>query len=148
MKFILVLFSIILFHASAQAQLAKSNNVLKILETTQEIYKLSTLHRDVDQKHIRRMVDNVVSKLNSLDQLATFAVITWNIAYPQNAGDESIDLWFNEACWIALEIIAQNKTSVGREVLKEITHRIKLDGGAKLIFDNLVRQQNDLPPNW
>lgn len=83
-----------------------------------------------------------INQLKSIDQLVTFAVIVRNIAYPQNAGDEKFDDLFSTAFWHAAKIISEDRSTEGKSGLQELKQRVNLDGGDKLLFDNLVKQQS------
>lgn len=139
-----VLFAIIVLIYStnvyAGQEMSKSEAVREVLNTTQEIYRLADKSGQVDQDDVRQQLGMLIVKLSSLDQLATFAVISRNIAYPRNAGDENFDQWFDEAFWISIELIAKNKAKAKYLALQEVKQRIFLDGGDKLRFDYFLQE--------
>lgn len=136
--FIILIFSTNVF---ASQEIKKTDSVIEVLNATNKVYKLAKNNNQMDQSYVRQKLIEIINGLSSLDQLSTFAVISRNIAYPGNAGDENFDQWFQEAFWISIEKIACNRTKEKDYVLQAIKQRIFLDGGDKLRFDLFTRQE-------
>jgi hypothetical protein len=139
---ILILFYTTTSHAD---EINKAESVRCVLKTTEEIFNLATTNDSSNIDHIKNEVEKVLSQLKNLDQLASFAVISDNIAWPQEAGDIRFDQWFEEAFWQAVERISKVKTKEGKETMESLKGRLFLDGGASLTFKNFAAQQNDMP---
>jgi hypothetical protein len=121
-------------------EMTKPRDVREMLDGIQEIQRLAESSGSVDRPRVRQYLEQVVTKMGQVDRLATFAIISRNIAWPQNAGDEVFDQWFDEAFWLSIEIIAKTEDHNGAAVLQQISQRICLHGGDKLRFEALTQQ--------
>ncbi len=120
-------------------ELSKAESTGQILDALQRIYAIA---RSPDPTTSRQEVRAAISHLKSIDQLATFAVLARNIAHPQAAGDEKVDLLFSDAFWQAAEIISQDRSPEGKAGLQEIRQRVRLDGGDNILFNDLTLRQS------
>ena len=145
MKFLTIVILLICFVNTAYAgeEVSKSQSARKVLDATEEIYRLATSNPNTAQPVIRQLVTEVVAKLYNMDQLASLAVIAYNIAWPQDACDVSFDLWFDEAFWISLGLVGENKTEEGRRALQQIKWRVLVDGALSLEFKILEEKQKE-----
>lgn len=116
----------------------KPDTVKEIINATQEVYYIAITKSQADHSYVKAKLQGVLSRLRSLDQIATFAVISRSLAYPGNAGDEYFDQWFDKAFWMSVELIADNASNEGYRILQKLKQRIDLDGGDNLTFDNFL----------
>lgn len=123
-------------------EMSKPEATGEMLDTLQKIYVIS---QSTDPEESQQDICEAIDHLKSTGQLATFAVLSHNIAYPQNAGDERFDRLFSFAFWRAVEVISQDRSLEGKACLQDIKQRVSLDGGDKLLFDNFVQKQTDQP---
>jgi len=113
----------------------------QLVELANECRRLpSNFHPEQHQEWIQDRVDKVVSKVEDPQVLWRVAILSFISAYPEDAGNERVDLVFDFAWTHSVQKIAVSKAPDALEALQTIDQQLKLDAaGALLIEESLEK---------
>ena len=120
---------------------AKVEATGQVLESINKIYKcarsetMSVSTSSVES--VQKRVKIIVSELRTADQTAVFIRICMTLADPQTAGDESFDVWFDQASWLALDKLADFPPRDALDAFESLEKHLTLDGCLSHTFKEL-----------
>jgi hypothetical protein len=126
---------------SKREESSKREEVEKVLDVIKKNHQLSGYSDNINAK---LKICRLIKELETMDRLVRFAMISHAIAYPQTAGDQSYDNYFDDAFWFTVELISRDKSKDARDALDELQRRLKPDAGGRLSFDHFIERQASL----
>ena len=116
----------------------KARAVKEVLDCTQRIYEMAiNTNKTFSLEEAKCHVRNIIEPLKTADQLVSLVLISESISFPQEAGYERFDQWFDSAFQIGLASLTNFPTNEAQSAFRTLEDRLFMDAGLSLSFDYL-----------
>jgi hypothetical protein len=124
--------------AAANTKLVQTRAVLAVIDQT-----ASFAGREIPRKERRKKLDRLLRAVKSPTELVQIVVIAHTLAFPQNAGDERVDDWFEDCFRLALTHLDKIPGPEADDAFDSLESLLRLDGGERLMLDEMRQRRRE-----
>lgn len=123
----------------------KAQSVATTLKVVGKVYELVGQPFNVEsQKAFQEKFMPVLREVDDPTTLASIAVVCAQIPWPGSAEHVRVDSYFYDCFNLSLNELSKIKGPAAQDSLEDIRHRLHLDGGHSLLWEDAVARQKKL----
>ena len=117
----------------------KAKSISAALNVMARIDSAAGRLRDVDNAVLERQIATLIGGKRPAAELERIAVLSYYMAYPQRAGEDTIDRVYEASFWECVRRLGAMRSTDGRAALRLLQSEVRLQGGDLLRFKDLTR---------